>query len=108
MKVSKITQKQMAFYKLYQWLHEKKGIYVATWEFVGEIYIKELKEWVMMSYKCPARLSDIFNENPGLLDRKLIKGKSGSEYFGYKFNTDVTDAHIKDPILREFYKLIRK
>lgn len=105
--MSEVTQKQVAFYKLYSsWLEDKER-YVPLWEFLGEMYIKPINTWVLMSYKCPTRLSDIFNENPTLLERKLITGKSGSVYFGYRLRIGVKPEDILDPKLYEFYKLIK-
>ena len=102
-----ITQKQAAFYKLYSSWSENKDRYVPLWEFLGEMYIKPINVWVLMSYKCPTRLSDLYNENPNLLERTLITGKSGSTYFGYRFRIGVSPDDIQDPKIREFYKLIK-
>lgn len=106
--MSKITQKQMAFYKLYTARAEDPQRYVSTWEFLGEMFVKELNEWVLMSYKCPTRLTDLFQENPTLLERKLIRGKSGAEYFGYRFKEGVGAADIRDSKILEFYQKIKK
>lgn len=117
--MSKVTQKQAAFYTLYDEFRRAKALptpeermdafrFVPTFEFVGEIHIPELGIWVLRSYKCPTRLTDIFQENPRLLDRHLITGKSGAKYYGYRFKKDVTPECIEDPILREFYGKIKK
>ena len=106
--ISKITQKQMAFYKLYAERAKDPQRYVPTWEFVGEMFVEELNEWVLMSYKCPTRLTDLYQENTALLDRKLIKGKSGAEYFGYRFKEGVGSMDIKDSRILEFYKRIKR
>lgn len=117
--MSKVTQKQMAFYKLYDEFRKAKALptaeertkafrYIATWEFGGEMFIPEIGEWVLMSYKCPTRLTDIFQENPGLIDREWITGKSGAQYFGYRFSKDAKPELIKDKKLLAFYQLIRE
>lgn len=98
----------MAFYKLYKARKDEPGEYLPTWRFLGEMHIEELDEWVLMSYKCPARLSDIHKENPNLLDRKIITGKSGATYYGYKFKDNVQAGDIADSSLFEFYKSIKK
>lgn len=103
----KTTQKQAAFYKLYSEYKKDPERYIPTWEFVGEMLVKPLGVWVLMSYKCPARLSDLTIENPNLLVRKSIKGKSGANYYGYKFKQNVTILDIKDPEMRVFYQLIK-
>lgn len=116
--MSKVTQKKAAFYTLYREFREAKALpeaqgrinafrFIPTWEFVGEIHIPELGVWVMRSYKCPTRLTDIYQENPGLLERKLIIGKSGSKYYGYRFSAQARAELIKDETLREFYKSIK-
>ena len=116
--MSKVTQKQAAFYTLYDEFRRAKALptaeertaafrFVPTFEFVGEIHIPELGVWVLRSYKCPTRLTDIYQENPRLLDRKLITGKSGAKYYGYRFTKDVSRDSIDDPILRDFYDKIK-
>lgn len=101
---NRITQKKSAFYKLWK---EKKGgssRFIPTWEFLGEMLIKELNEWVLMSYKCPTRLTDLFQENPSLLERKMLEGKSGAQYYGYRLRPGATPKDIKDEIILSFYK----
>lgn len=97
----------MAFYKLYQEWSTDKTRFVPTWEFGGEMYIKELNRWVLMSYKCPTRLTELYQENT-MLERDLIIGKSGSRYFGYRLKKDVMTGDIRDSAVREFYKAIKR
>lgn len=97
----------MAFYTLYKAYKESPERYLPTWEFVGEVYIEELGSWTMRSYKCPTRLTDIFQENPRLLERKMITGKSGAKYYGYRFVHGVNIGLIEDQRLHEFYKVIK-
>lgn len=108
MKLTKITQKMMAFYFLWKSRREDKSIWIPIWQFVGELHIAELKTWVMASHKCTARVSDIYLDNPGLLERKLIKGKSGAEYYAYKLAWDVERSKIADLKLRLFYDSLKK
>lgn len=105
--MSKVTQKQMAFYKLFSARKEDAQRYVPTWEFIGEMFIVELNEWVLMSYKCPTRLTDLFQENPQLLERKLIKGKSGAEYYGYRFREGGNKHDIRDVSIQAFYARLK-
>lgn len=102
-----ITQKQAAFYTLYRAWKEDRERFLPTWEFVGEVFVKELDVWVLRSYKCPARISDIVKENPGLLERKTLTGKSGARYFGYRFTGNVTPSLIAEASLKEFHQLIK-
>lgn len=96
----------MALYKLRAERAIDPTRFVATWEFGGEMLIKELGTWVLMSYKCPARLSDIFLQNPTLLEREEIVGKSGAKYFGYRLRLHVTPNDIVDTKLKSFYDKI--
>lgn len=105
--MEKVTQKQCAFYVLYREHRNDPDRYVPAWEFGGEMQIPELNKWVLMSYKCPARLTDLFQENPGLLERELITGKSGSTYYGYRLAHNTTPAAIRDPHIRAFYQKIK-
>ena len=110
----RITQKEMVFYKLYKEFNKNPFRYVNAWEFVGEMYISELDKWVLMSYKTPANGVKIYFENPGLIERIRVEGKSGSKYYAYRFVPDmrigflneIIDYKIIDPNLREFYKKI--
>ena len=103
----KITQKKAAFYKLYKEFKEDPKRYVAIWEFVGEIYVEPINKWVLMSYTCPHRVFEVYSENPGLIERKMLQGKSGSSYYGYRIREGVTVDDIEEDTLREFYALIR-
>ena len=107
--MKKVTQKQMAFYVLYKSFKnpETTGDYIPTWKFVGEMRIPEKYTWVMMSYKCPTRLTDLYQENPELLERKQITGKSGSKYYTYRFSPYATPSKILDPKILKFYKEIK-
>lgn len=102
------TQRELAFYKLYVEFKLDPERYVQTWEFGGEIQIKPMNKWALMTYKCPARLSEIYLQNPGLLDRKKFTGKSGSTYFGYRIAPSPSATKIKDEKLLAFYGKIKK
>lgn len=104
----KITQKQLAFYVLYKAMKETPYEYVPAWKCVGEIYVEELGKWEMMSYKCPTRLTDIYQENPDLLERTVIVGKSGAHYYGYRIRQSVSPYDIKDKKLSMFRSMIRR
>ena len=105
--MKKITQKQLAFYVLYRAMKQEPGEYVPAWRCVGEIHIEELGRWEMMTYKCPTRLTDIFQENPTLLERMLISGKSGAHYYGYRIRIGVEAKDIKDSKLAEFRTAVK-
>jgi len=116
--MKKVTQKQAAFYTLYDAYRRAKALptaeerieafrFLPTFEFVGEIHIPELGVWVLRSYKCPTRFTDLYQENPRLLDRKLITGKSGAKYYGYRFSKDVNEDCIEDKVIKDFYRLIK-
>lgn len=107
MKKLKITQEFQVFYKLYTSFKEDPERWVSTWEFVGEMFIKELNEWVLMSYKTPTNGLNIYFKNPGLIERRMFKGKSGSNYYQYRFSQNVTSDLIIQKELLDFYNLIR-
>ncbi len=103
--MKRITQKQLAFYKLYKVYRKDHEQYINTWEFLGEVFIEELNRWEMMSYKCPTRLTDLYQENTKLLIRRVIKGKSGASYYQYKlFQPNI--EKIEDVSIRVFYQEI--
>lgn len=105
----KPTQMQTIFYQLYQHhKSDKREEFLPIFQFMGEVYMPELGRWGFMSYELPARFADIKRENPNLLEQKLIHGKSGAKYFGYRLRTGVKPEDIKDPRLLEFYRKIRK
>lgn len=108
MKEIKITQEFQVFYKLYQSYKENKERWVSAWEFVGEMYVKELDQWTLMTYKTPANGIKIFFDNPRLIERQRITGKSGAKYYQYRFKSGVDASCIDDPDLLKFYNLIKK
>lgn len=108
MRKEKITQQQMAFYKLYEERKKNPERYVAIWEFVGEIFIKELKKWELMSYTCPHRVFELFSDNLGLIERTMLTGKSGAHYYGYRFILKVKPENIKSDSILSFYNLLKK
>ena len=102
----KISQKQLAFYKLYKSYKSDPNEYVNIWDFVGEIYIEEINEWHLMSYKCPTRLTDLYQENLMIIDRRKTTGKSGAEYYQYRLYQPSRDK-IETASVRVFYDKIR-
>ncbi len=107
MKKNKITQKQLAFYILYKARENDPEEYIPTWKFVGELQITELNLWEMASYKCPTRLSDLNQENPNMLERILIEGKSGAKYYSYRLRVGITPQDMIDPAIYSFYKHLK-
>lgn len=105
--MNKITQKEMVFYKLWTEHRKNPERYVPAWEFVGEMLIEEFNHWVLMSYKTPANGVKIFFENPGLIERYQVMGKSGAKYYAYRIKPGVTEAAIIDPNLLKFYHQIK-
>jgi len=108
MKKIKITQKQLAFYKLYKQFKEDSEKYIPIWEFGGEIKVEELNRWELLTYKAPTRLTDLYQQNPGLFQRRMVTGKSGAKYYEYKIAPDPTVGKIRDIHIVEFYNKIRK
>lgn len=103
-----INQKELVFYKLYTAYKENPQRWVAAWEFVGEIFVKELGKWALMSYKTPANGVAIFFENPGLILRKKTRGKSGALYYEYRICDNPGPEKIVDKALYDFYQKLKK
>jgi len=74
--MNKPSQKELCWALLQENTHR----YMSAYEFVGEKMIDGI--WHLLSYKSPARLSDLFNE--GLVERRQVTGKSGAKYYAYK------------------------
>lgn len=106
--MTKFTQKELVFYKLYSAYKEDPKRWVAAWEFVGEVFVKELGKWAFMSYKAPANGVAVFFENPGLILRRKTVGKSGSRYYEYRICDNPSPEKIADKKLYDFYKKIKR
>lgn len=104
----KITQKEAIFYKLYQAFKDNRGQYIPVFEFMGEIYAKEVGLWGFVSHECSARCSEIKTANPHLIDSIVITGKSGAKYYGYRINPEATKESLPDRSLVEFYHKIKR
>lgn len=103
---NRVSQKEGVFYILYKRFKEKNHEYLPVFQFMGETYVKEAGKWAYVSYECSARASQIMTENPGLLQRTKIIGKSRARYYGYRLNPEPSIDMIKDPALLKFYTKI--
>lgn len=104
---NKATQKEAIFYTLLKRFRAKDAQYIPVHQLMGEVYIEELGKWGYVSYECSARASEMIKENPNLIMRTRIRGKSGAQFYGYKLNPFPTPEMIRDPKLREFYYKIK-
>lgn len=77
--MSKVTQKKMVL----DYLKEHQDRFVPVYEPIGEKQLGGV--WVLFSHKVPARLTELFQD--GLAERKMIKGKTGSYYYVYKYKS---------------------
>lgn len=100
------TQKQLAFYTLYKNFKQNPSRFVSIWEFVGLIHIDPLNCSFLRSFKCPTRVSDIFEENPRLLQRQIVI-RDGTRYYEYRIVPTVEPEFVEEESLKEFYKLIK-
>lgn len=106
---TRITMHEAIFYRLYKHFRsEKREEFLPVFAFMGEVWCEEVSKWGFVSHEVSARLSELFKGNPGLLQRRMIEGKSGARYFGYRIGPDARDTMIADAKLYEFYKLIKK
>lgn len=99
---NRLSQKETIFYVLYKKYKDGKNEYLPVFEVMGETYCEELRKWGFVSYECSARLSEMFKENPGLIQRQSIRGKSGATYYGYRITPNSSiprQTLIKDPAL---------
>jgi hypothetical protein len=103
----KITQKEAIFYKLYQAFKDQPGVYIPVFEFMGEIYAKEVSKWGFVSHECSARASEMRRDNPGLIEAKKVTGVSGAKYYTYRINPEAKPEMIKDELLARFYKILK-
>lgn len=103
----RISQKEAIFYRLY--LHfksPKSANLVPVFELMGEVWCEPVKKWGFVSYEVSARASEMMKENPGLILRDWIRGKSGAKYYGYRFSPAAKPELIKDQKLVAFYRTI--
>lgn len=105
---NRLTQKEMVFYKLYKSFKADPEKYVNVWEFVGEIHIEELGRWELMSYTAVHRAYEIFDENPGLVQRQKVRGRSGARYYQYRIAPNPQPELILDEVLQKFYRKIKR
>lgn len=103
-----MTQKKAVFYILYKAHKENPEQFVPTWKFVGELHVPEINEWFMMSYKCPTNGLEIYFDNPKLLERRYVHGKTGAKYYEYRFSPEATPNDIIEKELIEFLKMIKQ
>ena len=74
---------------------------------IGEFFCEEVGLWGFVSYEISARLSEMYNGNHNLLERKMLKGKTGASYYGYRISTTAKIDNIGDVNLRKFYFRIK-
>lgn len=103
----KITQKEAIFYTLYRAFKDTPGEYVPVFKFMGEVYVPEVGKWGFVSHECSARASELRTENPGLIEKTTITGKSGAKYYGYRFSANAKPDLILDKNLLSFYQVIK-
>lgn len=106
---NKISMKEAIFYQLYKhFKSEKRADYIPVFGFMGEVFCEEVKKWGFVSFEVSARFSELFKENPGLIERQSITGKTGARYYGYRLSPGANANLIKDPKLFAFYQAIQR
>lgn len=104
----KVTHEQAAFYILYGLSKKDPEAYHAPSVVdVGDVHVAELNEWVFTTWKTPTRLTDIYQQNPLLLERTEARSRAGTKYYRYRVSVNAKPEFIKDPQLRTFYERIR-
>ena len=98
----RLTQKEAIFFILYKNLKsDDPEKYIPVWQFMGEVYCEAVGKWGFVSHECSARASELKKDNPELIQRKHIVGRSGAKYYGYRINPWVTKEMINDQKLRD-------
>lgn len=77
-------------------------------QIAGRCEIPELKTSVFISSEARSRLSEIWEKNPGLLDREWVPTKDGGKQYGWRLSANVSPELIKDASLKEFYAELTK
>lgn len=105
--MKKISQKEAIFYQLYRHFKSpKRDEYVPVFALMGEVWCEEAQKWGFVSYEVSARASEMIKENPGLIMRTWLTGRSGAKYYGYRITPDARPDLIKDPKVLAFYRQI--
>ena len=104
--MKRISQQQAIFYRLIQNRNDGDNRFLSAWEFQGFIEMPEFRERFFMSYECSARLSEMYSENPGLLERKWMHGRR--HFYGYRIAEDASAKSITDASLRALYKELKQ
>lgn len=103
---NRATQYESVFYILYKRFKEGKTDLLPVHYLMGEVFIKELNKWGYVSHECSARASEMHKENPGLLYREWMTGKSGARFYGYRIALNADASKIREPGLQAFYQKI--
>lgn len=104
----RVTQRQAIFYQLYNARLKDPEQYVPIWHLIGEVYVEEKSCWGFVSYEVSARMSELYSQNPNLFERRMMTGKTGARYYGYRISHTASMELIKDEELLSFYKLIKR
>lgn len=104
---SRLTQKEAVFYVLYKRHREGAEDHLPVFRLMGEVWCEELGKWGYVSYECSARASELMRDNPGLLHRTKLRGRSGASFYGYKIAAGARAETILDPDLHAFYRTIK-
>ncbi len=106
--MKRASQKETIFYILYKRFKEGKKDFLPVFGLMGEHYIEEVGKWGYVSYECSARCSEMRKENPGLIHREWMRGRSGAKYYGYRLNPEPRRELIKDPALLALHARLAK
>lgn len=106
--MKKITHKMVCLYVLWKkHLEDREAYWAPSIVDVGDIHIPELNAYVFTTWKTPARLTDLFQEQPDLFERIDVKSeKSGTHYYKYRLNLNFVPRLITDRSLKEFFEKV--
>lgn len=115
---TKITQREAVFYQMMLRHREDKKNgqefgYINVFDFMGEVYCRELGLWGFVSHECSARASKLYSENVDrltgfqLFERKLVYGRSGAKWYAYRLNPHATKKNVISDDLKRFRSRVK-
>lgn len=84
--MKKITMKNNILSLFTDYYNLDKDQYWPVFHFIGEKKLPSTGEYVFLSHRGPARVTDLFQE--GLLDRRTVKSRTGAYYYEYKLKAE--------------------
>lgn len=96
----RVNMRMIIFLLLVEECQRDMEAYTPIWKFVGEHHLQRLGH-CFVSYEVSARMSELYHdpENAGLIERELVTGKSGAQYFAYRLAEGWTSRKMSSELL---------